>query len=135
MRRFRVTSVVAWVGLPLLAACTAPYAPRQADVFREPPPVLPADANAFWNDPKLGTYGELTVGATLYRRGDEICRTARVTAIHQATRNTEDRTLLYCAGIGADFHLDSMLSCRSPQIGHGITCRNPDGDDVVLPPA
>jgi len=134
MRRFRVSWGVAWFGLPLLAACTPPYAPRQADLFQQPPPVLPADANAFWNDPTLGTYGELTVGANLYRRGEATCRTARVTAIHDATRITEDRTLLYCAGAGADFHLDSTLSCRSLQIGQGIACRNPEGDDVVLPP-
>jgi hypothetical protein len=139
MRRFCTALSIAWGSALPLAACTAPYAPQQADLFREPPPVLPAEANAFWNDPKRGTYGELTVGAHLYRRGDETCRTARATAIHDATRTTEDRTLLYCAGASSDFHLDPTLSCRAPQIGQGITvgsiaCRNPAGDDFVLPP-
>ena len=102
MHRLRRT-VVVWLTLTLVGACATPFAHREADLFREPPPVLPTDANAFWNDRETGTYGELTVGAVGYRRDNAVCRTARVTAIDDAAHRTDDRTLLYCALPGGTF--------------------------------
>ena len=122
-------------GLLLLTACKPiGFAGQQADLLRSPPPLLPTDANSFWNDRQAGVYGELTVGPALYRRGEATCRSARVTSIRDATHTTEDRTLLYCAGADGRFQLDPSLSCRAIAVSAGLACRNPEGDAVVLPP-
>ncbi len=122
--------------LLLLAACKpAAFASQETDLMRTPPPLLPVDANAFWNDRARGVYGEFSVGPGLYRSSSGVCRSARVTAISEATRSTEDRTLLYCAGADGAFTLDPALSCRSTATASGLACRNQAGDAVMLPPA
>jgi hypothetical protein len=116
-----------------MAGCKpAAYATRETDLLREPPPLLPSEANAFWNDRAAGSYGELTLGAIWYRRDDALCRTARVTSIDTSTRASRDRTLLYCAKAGGPFELDPALSCRALPTGLDVTCRDVMGDDVVL---
>ena len=113
----------------------AAFAQRQADLLREPPPLLPSDANAFWNDPATGVYGEFSVGPGLFRRADAVCRSARVTSIDEARHSQQDRMLLYCARPGEPFQLDATLACRPAAAVAGLTCRGADGDDVTLPPA
>ncbi len=128
-----------WRGAVLAACCVlaackpAAFAGQQADLMRTPPPLLPVDANAFWNDRMTGNYGEFSVGPGLFRRGASLCRSARVTAINDAARSTQDQTLLYCAGPAGGYQLDPSLSCRPA--GQGLACRDPQGDAVVLPPA
>ena len=118
----------------VLAACKpVAFAGQQADLMRSPPPLLPGDANAFWNDRDTGSYGEFSVGPGLFRRGALLCRSARVTSINDAARSAQDQTLLYCADAAGGFQLDPSLSCRPT--GQGLACRNPAGDAVVLPPA
>lgn len=102
--------------------------------MREPPPVLPVDTHAFWNDRSSGIYGEFSVGPGLYRYGEQICRTARITAINDAAHATEDRMVLYCRTPEGAFRLDSTVSCRAITTSASITCRGPEGDDVTLPP-
>ena len=129
MRRW----AAAWV-LCGLAGCAAPFARHEADLYRDPPPLLPTDANAFWNDPASGAYGELTVGPGLYRRDDAVCRTARVTSLQAATQTVADRTVLYCSRAGGPYQLDATMSCRQTLAGSALTCRNGEGDAVALPP-
>ena len=122
------------VVLLLLAGCKpAAFATHEANLMREPPPLLPSDADAFWNDPADGTYGELTVGPGSYRYGGVPCRTARVTSITSATGQHQDQTLLYCPGQDGRFRLDRTLSCRAAS-GGAVACRTPDGDDMTLQP-
>lgn len=132
MGRSGITLSMAWLGLS--ACAPVPFASSETDLYREPPPALSSDANAFWNDRKTGTYGELTVGAGAYRRGNAICRTARITSVNDAARSSADRTMLYCAGTDAVFRLDPTLSCRQSQTGPAVTCRSPDGDNIDLQP-
>ncbi len=125
----------AWLAVLLVACCKpAGFAGQQADLMRSPPPLLPHDVNGFWNDTGTNTYGEFTVGPGLFRRGDATCRSARVTSINAAAHVSDDRTLLYCAGPDGDYHLDRSLSCRMAVGALGLVCRNPEGDDVSLPP-
>lgn len=109
------------------------FASHEANLLREPPPLLPTDVNAYWNDAVGGTYGELTVGPGAYQYGGVPCRTARVTSITTATGQHQDQTLLYCPGQDGQFHLDRSLTCRAAA-GVAIACRTPDGDDVTLQP-
>ena len=126
-------AVVLAAGCVLAACKPAAFAGQQADLMRTPPPLLPGDANAFWNDRGTGDYGEFSVGPGLFRRGAALCRSARVTSINDAARSMQDQTLLYCTGAGDGFQLDPSLSCRPA--AQGLACRDPQGDAVVLPPA
>lgn len=122
--------------LPLLLSCKPPaFATHEADLMREPPPQLPVDAHAFWNDRSAGTYGELSVGPGLYRLRDRLCRTARITSIDDASHTSDDRTVLYCRTPDGAFRLDPTLSCRATGMNAGVTCRGPEGDDITLSPA
>ena len=109
------------------------FASHEANLLREPPPLLPTDVNAYWNDTAGETYGELTVGPGTYLYGGVPCRTARVTSISTTTGQHEDQTLLYCPGQDGQVHLDRDLTCRAAAEG-AVACRTPDGDDVTLRP-
>ncbi len=120
--------------LALLVACKpAAFATQEANLMREPPPLLPTDVNSYWNDRGRGIYGEFSVGPGLYRRGDATCRSARVTSIDAA--GSQDRTLLYCTRGGGPFQLDPALSCRLAGAGPALACRDAGGDTVLLSPA
>ncbi len=133
----RVAGRIGAAALAVLAGACKPaaFAQSQADLLREPPPLLPTDANSFWNDPGTGVYGEFSVGPGLFRRADAVCRSARVTSIDDARHDRQDRMLLYCARAGGPFQLDATLACRPAVAVAGLACRGADGDDVTLPPA
>jgi hypothetical protein len=121
-------------GLLLLAGCQTAFAPKEADLMQNPPPLLTTEANAFWNDPTTGIYGELTVGAARYEFDNQLCRTARITSINGTTHATQDRILLYCADSRGRYALDPTMSCRASAGGSGVACRQPNGDEVTLLP-
>ena len=128
------------LALGLLAAGCKPaaFARQEGELFFAPPPVM-SEASGFWNDPEHGAFGEISLGAGLYRDAGRLCRPARQTVIDRTRQTTLDRLLLYCrtedgtAG-GGQWRLESGRTCR--EAGNaGLSCRDGAGNVVVLPPA